>query len=276
MTRHVLLAAIAIFCFLFISSADAHAQSFEVLNSQVKPGGLIVVKIPPSLENKDVVLFTFDNLYQPNKDGFVFVGVPLNVEPDPYVMYLVNRLSGERFNRDQLEIEVVETVIKIRPSYGRATPSKRRRKEVSAITMSYQKANHAELYAKGSFDTPLPEIFITSDFAINHGGVDLRSVSGTKISAINSGRVIMTAKKFSLEGNMVIIDHGSGIFSYYMHLSRINVKEGQMIDKDQVMGLSGATGDAKGPHLHLAVKVNGVNVDPLAFIDTMNLVFKNR
>ncbi len=276
MAKYVRLTTVVICYLLFISLSDVNAQSFEVLNSRAKPGGLIIVKISSSQMSPEIGLFAFDNIYQPNRDGFVFVGVPLNVEPDSYLMYLVNRLSGERINQNQLEVEIVEAVIKIRPSRGRATPSKRRIKEVSAITAAYQKANHAELYAKESFQTPLSEIFITSDFAINHGGVDLRAASGTKVSAINSGRVIMTAKKFSLEGNMVIIDHGSGIFSYYMHLSRVQVKDGQMVSKGQVVGLSGATGDAKGPHLHLAVKVNGVNVDPLAFIDTMNSIFKNR
>lgn len=263
---------VALACFLLFHLTKAYSQNLEVLTPQVKPGGLVVLKIASYQISDEIGISVFDKIYQPNKDGLVFVGVSLSTEPDSYVIYFVNRFSGERLGHQE-EIEIVPTEIKVRPSGGAARSSKRRIKEVSEIAASYQKANQTELYVKDSFSTPLPEIVITSDFAIHHGGVDLRATSGTKVSAINSGRVIMTAKKFSLEGNMVILDHGSGIFSYYMHLSRIQVRNGQMLNNGQVVGLSGATGDAHGPHLHLAVKVNGTNVDPLAFIDTMNSVF---
>ena len=73
---------------------------------------------------------------------------------------------------------------------------------------------------------------------------------------------------------MVVIDHGSGIFSLYMHLSRIEVREGSKVIKDQVIGLSGATGDARGPHLHFAIKASGTNVDPLSFIEVANQYIK--
>lgn len=253
--------------FLFLPITGAYAQSLEVLTPQVKPGGLVVVKILSFQVDNETGLLIFETIYQPNKDGFVFVGVPLSTKPDSYIMYLVNRFSEERIDWGYQELKVVPTQIKVRPSDGVTKPSRRRKKETSAIAAAYQKANHTEFYAEKSFRTPLLKMFITSDFAINHGGVDLRASFGTKVSTINSGRVIMTAKKFSLEGNMVIIDHGSGIFSYYLHLSRIKVREGQMVNVGQVVGLSGATGDVHGPHLHLAVKVNGTNIDPLAFIN---------
>ena len=126
---------------------------------------------------------------------------------------------------------------------------------------------------------PLDNVFVTDEFGIKrvylngqtrHGGVDLRAPRGTAIKAINSGVVLLAANNFSLEGNMVIIDHGSGIFSLYLHLSKINAIEGTEIKKGEIIGLSGSTGSAHGPHLHFIIKVNGTNVDPLAFIDTIN------
>jgi murein DD-endopeptidase MepM/ murein hydrolase activator NlpD len=261
--------ATVVLCFLFFPFASAYGQGFEVLTPETKPGGLVAIKIAGSFMSDETGLLIFHNVYRPNKEGLIFIGVPLSTEPDSYVIYLVNRFSGERIGEDYRELLVMPAEIKVRRR-GVSVPSKRRLKEVSAIAASYQRADYLEFYPKEFFSVPLSEIFITSNFAVNHGGVDLRASAGTKVSAISSGRVIMTAKKLSLEGNMVIIDHGSGVFSYYMHLSRISVNEGQLVDKGQLVGLAGATGDARGAHLHFAVKVSGVNVDPLAFIDTIN------
>ncbi len=268
MTKFVQL-AVVLLCFLFFPLASAHAQSFEVLTPQVKPGGLVVIKIYDFRTTGETGILIFDTIYQPNKNGIIFVGVSLNTKPDIYSAYLVNLFSKERMENSLQEIKVVPAKVKTRRR-GIAKPSKRRAKEVSAIAAAYQKADHEEFYAEGPFHIPLSEIFITSDFAVHHSGVDLRASVGTKVSAINSGRVIMTAVRFSLEGNMVIIDHGSGIFSYYMHLSRIQVRDGQMVTEGEVVGLAGATGSVRGPHLHLGVKINGTNVDPLLFIDIIN------
>lgn len=275
MANRIRLAA-AVVCFLLFPLTEAYSQSLEVLTPKTKPGGLVVLKIDSYLMGEEIEVNVFDTIYKPNKDGLVFVGVPIGTYPGLYLAsYFVNRFSEKIIGWGSREIQVVPAEIKVRLTHGIARPSKRRTREASAIAVAYQKANHAEFYAKDSFRTPLPEILITSDFAIHHSGVDLQASSGTKVLAINSGRVIMTAKKFSLEGNMVILDHGSRIFSYYMHLSRIQVRDGQVINKGQAVGLSGATGDARGPHLHLSVKVNGENIDPLAFIETINSVFKD-
>ena len=115
-----------------------------------------------------------------------------------------------------------------------------------------------------------------------HRGVDLKTYQYHKkdtnpkkqVLAIGSGVVVLTGR-FSAEGNLIIVDHGSGVFSLYMHLSRISIKQGSKIQAGQVMGLAGSTGASRGPHLHLAVKVNGVNVDPTSLIGMLNLVFLN-
>jgi murein DD-endopeptidase MepM/ murein hydrolase activator NlpD len=74
------------------------------------------------------------------------------------------------------------------------------------------------------------------------------------------------AKNLFYSGNIVIVDHGVNIFTLYAHLSEIQVKNGQQIARGQQVGLSGASGRVSGPHLHWAVKVNGVYVDPLQFL----------
>jgi murein DD-endopeptidase MepM/ murein hydrolase activator NlpD len=96
-----------------------------------------------------------------------------------------------------------------------------------------------------------------------HGGADFLSGAGVPVKAPNAGRV-MIAHQLYYAGNVVLIDHGLGAFSMLAHLSRIDVKEGDMVSAGDVVGLVGATGRVTGPHLHWSFSVNGARVDPLA------------
>lgn len=84
---------------------------------------------------------------------------------------------------------------------------------------------------------------------------------GTPVHAANSGKVIL-ARNLFYEGNCVVIDHGQQFMTVYMHLSKIQVTEGQTVQTHQLLGLSGATGRATGPHLHLAARWQGGYLDP--------------
>jgi murein DD-endopeptidase MepM/ murein hydrolase activator NlpD len=97
--------------------------------------------------------------------------------------------------------------------------------------------------------------------ASNHKGLDFRAPSGTPVRAGNSG-VVVLAQPLYYAGNTVIVDHGMGLFTLYMHLSRISVREGQHVVCGQRLGLSGATGRVTGPHLHWAVRWQGAYLDP--------------
>lgn len=101
-----------------------------------------------------------------------------------------------------------------------------------------------------------------------HNGVDFRAPVGKPIYAANAG-VVKLAKRLFFSGNIIIVDHGTGIFSNYAHLSRIDVEPGQLLEKGQLMGYSGATGRVNGPHLHWGIKINGIYIDPLQFIDVI-------
>jgi murein DD-endopeptidase MepM/ murein hydrolase activator NlpD len=98
-----------------------------------------------------------------------------------------------------------------------------------------------------------------------HQGLDYRVASGTPVMAINSGTVLL-ARFLYFEGNCVVIDHGQGLLSLYLHLSELKVKEGEHVDRGEEVGLSGATGRATGPHLHLAVRWQGVYVNPAVLL----------
>jgi len=99
-----------------------------------------------------------------------------------------------------------------------------------------------------------------------HYGYDLASTAGAAITAANAGRVIF-ADPLGIYGNCVVLDHGLGVTSLYGHLSRIDVRQGDLMEKGQRLGLSGATGLAGGDHLHFAVLVSGTYVDPKEWWD---------
>jgi Peptidase family M23 len=94
-----------------------------------------------------------------------------------------------------------------------------------------------------------------------HRGLDYRAKAGTPVAAINSGRVVL-ARPLYYEGGCVVIDHGLGLMSVYMHLSKIEVVVGKRVRRGQIIALSGGTGRATGPHLHLGVRWEGNYLDP--------------
>ena len=94
-----------------------------------------------------------------------------------------------------------------------------------------------------------------------HRGLDYHAKPGSPVVAANSGEVVLAQALF-YEGNCVIIDHGQQFMTLYMHLSRLDVTEGEKVKKGQEIGLSGATGRATGPHLHTAVRWQGAYLDP--------------
>jgi murein DD-endopeptidase MepM/ murein hydrolase activator NlpD len=133
-------------------------------------------------------------------------------------------------------------------------------------------------YFKEKFIYPLNEIKITEEFGeikkygkigYQHLGVDLRAKEGNPVFAINDG-VVRFAKELPNYGKTIIIDHGLGIFSLYLHLSEFKVSEGQKVKKGEIIALSGNTGYSISPHLHFSIKINGMSVDPLRFIEIMN------
>jgi len=94
-----------------------------------------------------------------------------------------------------------------------------------------------------------------------HWGLDFRVPAGTPVAAMNSGTVLL-ARFLYYEGNCVVIDHGQGLLTLYFHLSEFKVKEGDSVKRGQEIGLSGGTGRATGPHLHVAVRWQGAYLDP--------------
>ncbi len=127
---------------------------------------------------------------------------------------------------------------------------------------------------KGAFDVPVPGPPISSfgkrsilngQARSPHAGTDFEGSMGTPIKAPNRGRVVLAAELY-YSGNTVILDHGLGLYSYFGHLSRIAVAEGEMVPAGRVVGEVGATGRVTGPHLHWSVRLAETRVDPLSLI----------
>jgi murein DD-endopeptidase MepM/ murein hydrolase activator NlpD len=100
-----------------------------------------------------------------------------------------------------------------------------------------------------------------------HLGFDLARLAGNPIEAANRGKVVF-ADELGIYGNCVILDHGMGVQSLYAHLSSIEVKVGQDVEKEQTLGRSGMTGLAGGDHLHFTMLVNGHMVNPVEWWDS--------
>ena len=112
---------------------------------------------------------------------------------------------------------------------------------------------------------PFGDVRVTGGTIWRHLGVDFGAERGTPVAAINDG-VARKVYTDTIYGNIVVVDHGEGIFSMYLHLDEFKVAEGDAVARGQAVGTVGDTGYSTAPHLHLTVKVNGISIDPAQFM----------
>ena len=105
--------------------------------------------------------------------------------------------------------------------------------------------------------------------AAYHSGLDIAAPSGTPVVAPAPGIVRLARGPFSLEGNIIIIDHGQGLYSAFLHLSAISVADGAIVAQGDEIGRIGTTGRSTGPHLHWGLTWHDVRVDPEALLPPM-------
>ncbi|MDB5258949.1 MAG: peptidase [Candidatus Taylorbacteria bacterium] len=125
-----------------------------------------------------------------------------------------------------------------------------------------------------TFRYPLTDVFVTDPYgygrqtvnqSIAHKGTDFRAVIGTDVHAMNRG-IVRIARPFTVYGNTVVIDHGLGVQTLYMHMSELRVREGDVVELGTLLGKSGDTGYVEAAHLHISVKIRGVSIDPMTFM----------
>jgi murein DD-endopeptidase MepM/ murein hydrolase activator NlpD len=95
-----------------------------------------------------------------------------------------------------------------------------------------------------------------------HGGVDIQAPLGTPVRAAGRG-IVRLAESLPLSGHAVLVDHGLGVVTSYLHMSEIGVRVGQKVGRGEILGRVGSTGLSTGPHLHWGLRVNGTKVDPM-------------
>ena len=212
-----------------------------------------------------------------HRKWFAVVGIDVEVKPGSYPLTVEIRSKDgdtQTLHKDLAVEEAAYTKVPLTVPDKFVEPDAAAQKKIAADKVVKDKAfanTAATPQWTGNFTPPLrlaPEsdsfgnqrLFNGTPASI-HRGLDYHAKPNTPVLAINSGRVVL-ARPLYYEGGCVVIDHGLGLMSIYMHLSRFQVKVGQRVRRGQVIALSGATGRATGPHLHLGVRWEGSYLDP--------------
>lgn len=261
---------------LFILLAGADAFQAKVIPQVITQGDAFVVKVtglgkptPPSAS-----LGTRELNFAGCGDGcfMAFGAADLDTKPGLYKILIASgeinirlRLVIRRANFPTLNISLPEEKVSLSPE-----DNARAEQEASLLKSLWQ--NETEQLWEGGFILPLGNTISTGFGAKRifngkktsiHRGIDIKGQEGDEVRASNRGRVALAQELF-FGGRTIVLDHGNGIFSVYMHLSVVNVRPDDLVSKGQIIGRVGSSGRASGPHLHYGVKVGDISANPLS------------
>jgi murein DD-endopeptidase MepM/ murein hydrolase activator NlpD len=215
------------------------------------------------------------------RDGAFFAAFDRDAGPSAM---LVARLSDGREKTQALAIaprawDIEHVNIARRPGGATADFMAIRRPELARIAAARAVASDSQGWRQqfiwpvkgrlsGMFGSQ--RIYRGGEAGAYHGGTDIAGATGTTFVAPADGVVILAAQTpFTLEGHLLMIDHGMGLNSAFLHCSQLLVKEGDRVRQGQPIGKIGMTGRATGPHLHWALKWRGARLDPILFTGPM-------
>ncbi len=279
-----------VFCSLSLSGSQAtatkpkvKAADFSVRWQPTQPvnGSPVVFRVTPperlkSLSGKWLDHEVFFSSDPQGKVWYAIAGASLETHPGNYPLELKGSTTAGKELSFQVRIAVGKGTYH---SIAASVPKKYTEPNAEQIQkIDQDKALKERAFAKltterewtGDFRAPvkaqISDVFGTSRTFNGrvqsvHQGLDYAVPEGTTVAALNSGTVLLAEPLF-FEGNCVVLDHGQGLLTLYMHLSKIEVKEGDRVTGGQKIGLSGGTGRATGPHLHVAVRWQGVYLNP--------------
>jgi len=229
------------------------------------------------------ISFSFD---AKSKTWFALAGVSLETAPGTYALELTGetvagKVSGEKlsfsrkFTVARGKYPKIEVKLSVEGKFTEPNPEQQKQiEEGQQVKKDYLNRVTLEREWSGTGTAPA-DAAISAVFGSQrifngktsspHLGLDLRVSSGTPVAAMNDGTVVL-ARPMYFEGNFVVLDHGEGLLTLYLHLSEFKVKEGDQVKRGQVIGLSGGTGRATGPHLHVAVRWQGTYLDPASLL----------
>jgi len=262
-------------------------------SEDVANGGILLVQIDTGTSDLPAADMHIDfdghscRVFRPpgSADGvyFALLGIPYYTKPGPQKLKLVySGPSGEKSRLFAFQVvagKYKTDILKVDGRRVNPNPKdlQRAKREQQEVKDVYASGIRESLW-EGKFQLPVDND-ISSRFGNRrvfngqlksyHNGLDFRAPKGTPVCASNSG-VVRLAKNLFYSGNAVIIDHGTQIFTIYAHLSKIEAAAGRRVEKGQLLGLSGATGRVSGPHLHWGVKLGGIAVNPLQFVEIMD------
>jgi murein DD-endopeptidase MepM/ murein hydrolase activator NlpD len=275
----------------FAPSASAANWTVHGQPSRLVNGGPVLFQVKPPARLESLrgtwlgheVAFSFD---AKSKVWFALAGVSLETTPGTYALELTgetlagaapgNKVSYTRkFTIARGKYPRIKVPLSVPGKFTK--PTDEQQDQIAAgkkIKDDYLNRVTPDREWSGQFTTPA-EAAISDVFGSQrifngktespHLGLDFRVPSGTPVAAMNDGTVLL-ARPLYFEGNFVVLDHGQGLLTLYLHLSEFKVKEGDAVKRGQVIGLSGGTGRATGPHLHVAVRWQGTYLDPARLI----------
>jgi murein DD-endopeptidase MepM/ murein hydrolase activator NlpD len=245
------------------------------------PGGVAVVRIVETTSPVNDVLFNGKRVLTLRQAGgwFALIGLPLDTKPGRHTLQIKagEGVPGLAYDTT-FEVKAKNYPaqhLKISSRFMQPTAEDLKRIEREQLAIERAK-NHWSGETPANFMLDIPATGrLSARFGLRrvlngtegspHAGLDVAVGTGTPLRAAAAGRVIATGDYF-YSGKSVFVDHGQGFITLYIHMSRIDVKEGDSVERGATLGLSGATGRVTGPHLHWAVLLNGVYVDPELFL----------
>lgn len=258
----------------------SHADAFQatLLPSQINPGDAFLLKVSKAREPEIPAAFLDGKEIPFNRCGedcFIAIGaVALETKPGRHTIHLHIReksmrlsLVVKRMRFPTLFLTLPKEKVFLGPDDLERAEREEERLRLLWMTMT-------ERLWEGTFLFPLEHSVSTAfgtkrtmnrKVTSTHTGVDIRGKEGDEVKASNKGRVVLAEELF-FGGNTVILDHGQGIFTMYMHLSSFSVKSEDIVSKGDIIGYVGSSGRSSGPHLHFGVKLLGISVNPVSFV----------
>jgi murein DD-endopeptidase MepM/ murein hydrolase activator NlpD len=273
-----LILILPIIFFMFPVSAFSKPVHAEISPKKISPGDAFIIKVT-GVKNGQPLSASFGKAEIPFGncgEGCYLALWAVDIQTKPKV-YNVNITAGKK--KIKLKLFVKKTKFpelhlslpdeKVFPSPDDLDRVEKENKKLKDIWQ-----NVSERMWEGKFIAPLENEISTAfgtkrvmneKFTSVHRGTDIRGKEGEQVRASNSGKVVLSEELF-YGGNTLVLDHGRGIFSIYMHLSGFNVRSGDAVAKGDTIGFVGSSGRSTGPHLHFGVKVAGINVNPISLI----------
>jgi murein DD-endopeptidase MepM/ murein hydrolase activator NlpD len=263
-------------------SADA-AVSYRA--RALEPGEVVLVSARLTPAPEEVRLEAFGQSVRMVSDSANpalrrgMVGLDLDIQPGPYQIAIAAApAEGPLATIDGVAVAAKTfptRSIRVPPRYATPPPQvlARIEREAEMLRALLAEASPEQLW-RGGFRMPVPGPVISAfgkRSIVNgiprspHAGIDLRARKGTPLRAPNGGRVTLVDDLY-YTGTTIVIDHGLGVHSVLCHLSSARVRVGDEVTRSQLIGATGATGRATGPHLHWSIRANGARVDPLSLM----------